>query len=333
VSSTEQWREMTGLSYDDRGRRKIGDVNNMLFDGGFQHPMSKRILAALDGKIPQLTLLQQREREIDHGHYVLPPCMRRRIKACAYQDEPNYVCSNGAGDTYFVDTVREFIERDSGMLVDEWASNTEWQECEIEDCEQDCCGVSSCTPCHNPDTIELSQPFNDEGPNTMEMSMTVNREKLVEALTTKRDEVKEKLQAKVDEAQTKLDAAKESNDVVAFLEKITELVRDGKVEVYDYNGRQKSSHGRQEVLVGMVSTQRGIDGLERVIPDPPSREHETSGIASLTQQLEREKILLDKAITPYNAALQLLEMSDEESVGIPASEYQRLLAGNPPLQG
>lgn len=147
--------------------------------------------------------------------------------------------------------------------------------------------------------------------------MTVNREALIAALEAKRTEIINSFNEK---NQQKADDIKEIDDYVKTLvdvrKEITAMLEAGTATV------TAALYGNGEAYV--VPTDPGVK-----LPKMPKLSNRLTQLLRRREILRAFKIELDQKTAPYDAALQLLRMSVDENVGVPAAEYQRLLAGSP----
>jgi len=69
------------------------------------------------------------------------------------------------------------------------------------------------------------------------------------------------------------------------------------------------------------------------VPDPPEVTNKVYQAMSRVSELRALEDRASRAAAPYDAALELLRMSADETVGVAGTDYQRLLAGEPPERG
>lgn len=155
------------------------------------------------------------------------------------------------------------------------------------------------------------------------MQMTVNREQLIEALTEKVTEVTERTQKTIEHRQKVLDDITPTETVVDWLAAIIEKVEDGEVQVDNEAGRA-GYDGWIRVLMVKPNGQKSAPREGDIPPFPKSNEH---AIKAAKSSLARAKADQAESVAPYEAALKLLGMSTDETIGIDAGDYHNLLGG------
>lgn len=183
---------------------------------------------------------------------------------------------------------------------------------------------------------------------TIEISMTVNREQLISALKTKRDAIVKHYQFQIDANNSKADVTGDFvGDLAAYHRTLADMLTAGAAtfEVTSH-GLAIAQHGRDALMrTGRRKTQHGWeqepnqvaiiakDPKKTPLPETPDVTRELVEARSTKQKIDALKANMRDAAAPYDAAIQLLEMSVDENVGVPATEYQRLLAGRPDHAG
>ena len=153
------------------------------------------------------------------------------------------------------------------------------------------------------------------------MQMTVNREQLIEALTEKRDETTTKTQKTVDRCQKAVDDLATTDSPQGWLREVADLVEAGTLAVSD-EGRAYD---------GWFRVRTPNRGKGRVVPAdevPTFPKSNENAVQNAKASLARAKINQAESVAPYEAALKLLNMSTDETIGIDAGDYHRLLDGS-----
>ena len=156
----------------------------------------------------------------------------------------------------------------------------------------------------------------------MDVSMTVRRLDLIEALKKARDEFLSKSGPVVQptERRQKSFEAMEAfkAEMIAALKKQAKGLKDGSAIV------SMIGHGGQAVVVH-------ADRPLQAKPYAPAPKITNDIVYAMNEARNADRFAhqIKSAARPYDAAIQLLEMSDDEHVGVPAAQYQALLAGRP----
>lgn len=152
---------------------------------------------------------------------------------------------------------------------------------------------------------------------TKTMQMTVNREKLEAALIEKRDEVLADNSSELDEAKRKLEDFKSDKSSVGdFLRELAEVA------------------DKHPTHLQIVNFEAGSWEIRRTSRDqityPPAPVNPSRySVETLEEMVKVAEKRLAEKIAPYKAALDLLAMSEDVSVGIDAGDYHGLLGGTP----
>lgn len=171
------------------------------------------------------------------------------------------------------------------------------------------------------------------------MQMSVNRRELIHALEDQRDKVAAIFQVKVDKAQAKLDELNSGQSVPDWLREVADLVENTAVTVRKGNplrGNGESFQVFPDAEADRPKMARILTSNQPWPPEPPAppgvpafpsndaamREQREAGLAQHVRKLET-------AIQPYEAAIALLNMSDDDKVGVDRADYHRLLGGSP----
>lgn len=149
----------------------------------------------------------------------------------------------------------------------------------------------------------------------MGMSLTVNREKLLAQLTTKLDSINafyDSEKAKLDQALAALTTGKDA--WVTYHRLIAEGIENGDY-FYD-NGRIKP-----------VKTDRGRTAGKPLPDRPDSKQVNRYGNrGEIEQNLQWLENYRERDLEPVRAAISILNLSDDETITIEGSDYDRLLS-------
>lgn len=147
--------------------------------------------------------------------------------------------------------------------------------------------------------------YNQQGSN---LTLRVNREKLISELEAKQKEITEGYDALLKEFHEKMDALRSSGVAWAdYHVAIAEGLREGHF-TYGENGRIQT-----------------VDKRHAALPDRPSSSGsgDRRRLEYAIQAAEHDK---DNSLQPIGAALRLLRLSDEDSVEIDSANYNGLLS-------
>lgn len=149
------------------------------------------------------------------------------------------------------------------------------------------------------------------------ISLNVNRQKLIDQLTAKRTEIVEDYAKQREHLQGLLDALKtDAGGWADYHKAVAAGLEDGSLRYTDSGKIQ--------------ATQR--DGLVPVKPNSTARSHRR-GMAMTRADIEHNLELLEDGgyyfrqdVAPIDAALRILELSDDEVIQIAGSDYDRVLS-------
>lgn len=155
----------------------------------------------------------------------------------------------------------------------------------------------------------------------MGMSLTVDRLRLLEQLRTRRDEIN----AYYDGERTKLQAALDSlNTSAKAWAEYHRLISEGLTKgdyTYD-NGRIRST------VPASAGQRKSPDDTHVPLPDKPGSRTTSFGprqhIETNLEQLDSHYRAHD--LRPYESAIAILELSDDDKITIEGSDYDRLLS-------
>lgn len=156
----------------------------------------------------------------------------------------------------------------------------------------------------------------------MGMSLTVNRVKLLEQLTARRDEINAYYDAEKGKLQAALDAMNTSSAAWAEYHR---LISEGLAKgdyVYD-NGKIRPA------VPANFRLRKSANDEHVSLPDKPGSK-DTARFGP-RQQVENYLAQIDSYyrqhdVAPYDAAIAILELSDDVTISIEGSNYDRMLS-------
>jgi len=157
------------------------------------------------------------------------------------------------------------------------------------------------------------------------MHLNVKRTELIAALEEKREEVTGRYSAKIARIKVRIDALTPAETVDGWFREVADLVRDGSLRV-EQQPTMSSGRGTPRAVYVMVrdakKVPRDSDGAVPEFPNQRNQERQT---------LERDRAhyegVLAQVAEPFDAALKILRMSEDDNVGIQDGDYTSLLAG------
>lgn len=161
----------------------------------------------------------------------------------------------------------------------------------------------------------MAQVVPTHNKETNQMQMTVDRQKLVAALTEKREEVRVENSSQVEKFTKKLE------EFEAGASSVGEFLRD-LAKIAD----EHPAHFRVHGYDGGIYEIRRNDRDDRIkYPHLESTSRHTK--EDYEEALKVAQKSLEKLLAPYDAALNLLDMSTDVTVGIDGGDYHNLLGG------
>lgn len=140
------------------------------------------------------------------------------------------------------------------------------------------------------------------------MDLQINREKLIDALTKKRDSMEPELRERIADLRERFEKEQETSITLAdWHRKVADLLDANEITV----------------VGGIAAKPNGARH-----PDLPRRPQE--GPSEVERELKMLEQRLAHVCRHHDAAIALIEMSENKVVSISESDYQALLAGDEP---